>query len=599
MNMNASSKKRENLPLIYTKFMNLRVRTKIIMLYLVLLVFSLIISSVLYQKVYFKIMLERVNNLSMETLYSIEQNVNTMLNNINVYSKLIISNDNIRGSLNNRKALAVTSIGKNMQGFMETVPMISSVYIINDYGDYYVFDREQSKELVVKDIKETQWYKEALKKNGGYVLSLNCGGSIIDKNNKNFISFIRIFYDMYSQEPLGTLILNIPEEEFANAYQTIMTNYDTSYTLLDENKQRIVSLTEAEELNIIDLVSTLESQNSSIHTRKINQTEYLISNLTMTRQNWHIISISPVSEMLQDSKQIYYISIFIFVINSLLLFLGSLFISSLITRPIKKLSQSMKKVEERKFEIEDVWTGNDEIGKLGAGYNIMISEIQNLIEEVVEEQRLKRKAELNVLQAQIKPHFLYNTFDSISYLALSGRTSDVYEIIKALGSFYRSSLSKGSEIITIKQEIETIRNYLIIQKICYGNLFTDTYVIDEAAEKCKIPKLILQPLVENALNHGIKPKGEDGTIAIGAKFLGDHIEVTVEDNGVGMNESQLDQIKNSTIDDINLGFGLRGTIERLKIYYDVPDLCQIISKYGEGTKIVIRIPLTGEYQNEQ
>lgn len=597
--MSASNEKHGLIQRVYGKFLDLRISAKIILFYLVLLVFSVVVSSILYQEVYFRIMLGRVNELSMETLYSIEQNINTMLDNVNVYSKLIISNTDIRESLNSDRPDAITKIGKSMQGFMETVPVISSVYIIDNYGHHYTYDREQSKDLSGMDVKGASWYDKALRKNGGYILSLNCGGFLSDKNSNNFISFIRIFNDVYSQDPLGALIINIPEENFANAYRVLMKNYNTSFMLLDENNQKIVSYTGIEGLDIENEILTVDTGNKSIHTEKINKKEYLISRLKLQKQNWNIISITPMSEMLQDSQLIYYISVLVFIVNSLMLFAGSIFISRMITKPIKKLLQSMKGVEEGRFELADVRTGRDEIGKLGNGYNIMITKIKSLIDKVVEDQRIKRKAEFNVLQAQIKPHFLYNTFDSISFLALSGRINEVYEVVTALGSFYRSSLSKGNDIVTISQEIETVKNYLIIQKVRYGKLFTDSYDIDETAGKCRIPKLVLQPLAENALYHGIKPKGEEGRIIISAKHMADHIELTVEDDGVGMDGEQLSRLKNGTIGSDDMGFGLRGTIERLKIYYNAPDVCQIVSKPGEGTKIILKIPLTEEDRNEQ
>ena len=252
--------------------------------------------------------------------------------------------------------------------------------------------------------------------------------------------------------------------------------------------------------------------------QKVGNKDYLLSYLNIPKYDWKIISMMPFNELSKESSIFSVIAFIVIALNSLLVFIGSVFIARMITTPIKKLIKSMKNVEKGEFKKVDITAGNDEIGKLRDGYNIMISEIQILINKVVEDQKIKRKAELDVLQAQIKPHFLYNTFDAISSLALMGRNDEVYKVMKALGSYYRISLSKGSEVITIGEEIEVVKNYLTIQQVRYGDIFTVSYDIDEVAKKFNILKLILQPIVENAIYHGIKPKGEKGNINISAKY---------------------------------------------------------------------------------
>lgn len=587
-------KKRFLAHILYERFMDLRIGARIILFYLVLLVFAVAVSGFLYQKVYYGIMLGRVNELSMETLSSIDQSINTMLDNVNIYSKLIITNEDIRNSLKPDSTDAVARIGKNLQSFMETVPVISSVYVFDNYEHYYIMDREQSKRLAGEDIEKAPWYPEVLEKQGGYLLRLNCGGFITDRDNKNFISFIRTFNDVFTQKPLGYLIMNISEDNFANAYQLLMNNYGTSFILLDEKGRNIVEAKDVYGLDMDGVARTVVTGGRSRFTEKIDGREYLISSLRLQKQGWYIISMTPMGEMTGNSRLVHFIALFVFIVNGLLLIAGSIFISRMITNPIKKLLKTMKGIEKGKFEQADVRTGKDEIGELKDGYNLMVTEIQSLIGRVVEEQRVKRMTELNALQAQIKPHFLYNTFDAISYLALSGRSKEVYEVISALANYYRTSLSKGSEIITVSQEVDTVKNYLIIQKVRYGNIFTDSYSVDEAAAQCLIPKLVLQPLVENALYHGIKPKGESGSINISAERKGDSIVLTVEDDGVGMDSEQLNAAVNGSIGSGGAGFGLRGTIERLKIYYNDPDVCHIESRPGYGTRVVIVIRLKEE-----
>jgi two-component system sensor histidine kinase YesM len=228
----------------------------------------------------------------------------------------------------------------------------------------------------------------------------------------------------------------------------------------------------------------------------------------------------------------------------------------------------------------------------------MISEIEKLISRVVEEQRIKRQVELNVLQAQIKPHFLYNTLDTMGYLAISGKSDEVYEAIEALGSYYRTSLSKGSEVISLREEIEIVKNYLTIQKLRYGDIFNVNYEIDERVYEYKILKLVLQPLVENALYHGIKPKGEMGHITVTTKVEDELIRITVTDDGIGMENEELAKIMDGKLDNNNSSFGLRGTIERLKIFYGISDVYSIESQKRYGTRVTLKIPIVRGEKNE-
>jgi two-component system sensor histidine kinase YesM len=225
---------------------------------------------------------------------------------------------------------------------------------------------------------------------------------------------------------------------------------------------------------------------------------------------------------------------------------------------------------------------------------MMIREIQNLIKSVIAEQKTIRKAELNVLQAQIKPHFLYNTLDSINSLALSGRINEVCDLVDALGGYYRHSVSKGREVITLREELDIVKNYLKILKVRYEDMFEVNYNIGESCLDTKILKLVLQPLVENALYHGIRAKGVPGSININIMKEAQQVCICIEDNGVGMSDNEIQKILDSKVGSAESSFGLRGTIERLRIYCNNEDTFRLYSEKGKGTKIIILLPLVIE-----
>jgi two-component system sensor histidine kinase YesM len=603
-------------PNLKRRFSNSRISTKIMVFYSILLVFSVLSSSVLYQNIYSNTMRNKVGEVSMQTLSSINSNISSILENSKNLSTVIISSDEVQQPLKHEKSTAEpavkTSSGQEsadteiitvdlaaqrrvnayVSKFIEAFPFISSIYIYDNYSQRYGIDKLPLKRMKEADIRKAGWYSDAMNAQGGYILRLNAGDVFEDTSGETYISLIRIINDIYTQKPIGVLIINISEKSFVESYKDIVDQYDTDIMIMNGEGSVIVNFTNPVSVNIKEALSSSGDKKSVLI--KENNKDYLVSYLDVEKYDWTIISLMPFDELSRESNIFSVIALVVIVLNSLLLFLGSIAVSRIITSPIKKLMRSMKGVEKGEFRRFDIENVSDEFGKLRDGYNIMISEIQALIDKVVEDQKMKRKAELDVLQAQIKPHFLYNTFDAISSLALSGRNDEAYRALKALGSYYRTSLSRGSEVITIGEEIDVVRNYLTIQQLRYGDIFTVHYDIDERVKKYKILKLILQPLVENALYHGIKLKGERGNIHIAAKHSQEQIVLSVEDDGVGISEEMLHKIIQGQYDDTKVSYGLRGTIERLRIFYGVNDLFTIESREYSGTRVAINIPIKSE-----
>lgn len=602
-------------------FLNLKIGTRIMLFYFVLLIFSIVLSSVLYQKIYSSIMSSKVSEVSLQTLYSINSNIDSMIENSKNLSKVIIANDAVQKALNGKAEYTVEpsqsdsrqevaldtinsanldaqrSITAYVSGLIEGFPFISSIYIFDNTSQRYGIDKQQLKSLRKSDISLVSWYQDAVSAKGGYILRQNAGDAFYDTGSEKYISLIRVINDIDSQKPIGMLILNISENSFTNSYTDIINKYDTDIMIVDRKGQSIVNFRNFDPIDTGKLINNSNNSETGSIKEKIGSTEYLISYLNIRKYEWRIFSVMPFNEISKESGIFSVIAFGVIAMNSLFLFIGSIIISRMITIPLKKLLKSMKGIEKGEFKKVDIHAGKDEIGKLRDGYNIMITEIQNLIERLVEDQKMQRKAELEVLQAQIKPHFLYNTFDAISSLALSGKNAEVYKVMKALGSYYRASLNKGNEVITIGEEIEIVRNYLTIQQVRYGDVFSVNYDVDERTTKVEILKLVLQPLVENALYHGIKPKGENGIISVTAKYYNNFVILTIEDDGVGMDEEKIKKIMNGDLSGKKVSFGLWGTIERLRIFYNDEDLFSIESRENAGTKIIINIPVKGENQN--
>lgn len=519
-------------------FKNFKIGTKIIVCYLIISVISISVSTFIYQEINKRIMTNKVGEMAVQTLQTIDSNLNLLIYTVNNESKILLSNQNVQKVLKNGDESfnynSQTTVNRNLTELIQSNMLMSSVYIFDNYGNRYFVDKKAHKSFTLQDIKNSSWYDELQKAQGGYLLKIN-GGGLFDQPDQKFISIIRVINDLESQKPIGTMVINIPEEAIVKSLKNITGKNDIGILLRDENNNDIIHSKDFTEYHIKASAEYEMKENHYYHIEKVKGNNYIISYFK-NDLNFTIISIVPFSEISAQSNIYMLVILGMLFFSSIMSFSGLILVSSSITKPIDKLIKSMRAVENGEFKKVNIDTGNDEIGKLKNVYNTMIYRIENLIEQIKEEQKIKRKAELDVLQSQIKPHFLYNSFDAISCLALEGRNDEVYEIIKALGNFYRTSLSNGREVVTVEEELETVKSYITIQQIRYDNIFTIHMDIDEMANEYKILKLVLQPLVENSIYHGIKPTRRKGNIFISTSFKNGYVELVVQDDGAGISK---------------------------------------------------------------
>jgi two-component system sensor histidine kinase YesM len=281
-------------------------------------------------------------------------------------------------------------------------------------------------------------------------------------------------------------------------------------------------------------------------------------------------------------------------------------LSRSIYTPIKKLHDVTTTITKNDLQALMTSDNVDEITELGLSFNIMIGKIRELLDSKIKEQQNLKKAELRALQAQINPHFLYNTLDTIIWMAEAKKNDQVIEIVSALSSFFRISLSKGKDWITIGEEIERTNSYLTIQKMRYRDILDYEIKVDENVTDYTILKLILQPLVENALYHGIKNKRQGGTISVRAQPKNEHeVQLEVEDNGIGFTPEKLAQLQEELEDDsgdikLESGFGIGNVNKRIRLYYGKPYGLSVKSEYHTGTCVTLVIPaIKGDTDEEK
>jgi two-component system sensor histidine kinase YesM len=296
----------------------------------------------------------------------------------------------------------------------------------------------------------------------------------------------------------------------------------------------------------------------------------------------------PFKELISQVNVVRNMTVIVILLASAFAFIITYLISSKITTPIKKLTRLMQKVEEGNLNVVASVERKDEIGALGRSFNSMISELKTLIEEVYKNQISRKEAELRALQAQINPHFLYNTLDVIYWTARIEGAPKTGEIVNALAKLFRLALNKGDEITTVEKEVEHLQSYLIIQKMRYTEEPEIIVQVAPSIYPCKTIKLILQPLVENALIHGIGELEEKGIIKVTGNIVGEDILFEIADNGVGMEAERIKEIFEGNTEE-KKGYGIKNVDERIKLYFGDKYGIKIYSEIGKGTKVEVRI----------
>lgn len=396
----------------------------------------------------------------------------------------------------------------------------------------------------------------------------------------------------------------------------------TQYTVLDDVDQRVqqmISNTDSEKgrvkLNVIQrTLQTLRGQ--------IDQMGIQIASHRTFKENLALIDqIRDVTQLIEDNVQEYALfevnrtqqqylvlqagltrwaiaGLVVIVAAILFSIVAAWRISKSIYVPIKKLHDVTTTIARHDLETLVTAKNADEITELGLSFNIMVGKIKELLAAKIEEHENLKKAELRALQAQINPHFLYNTLDTIIWMAEARRMDQVVELVRVLSRFFRITLSKGKDWITMRDEIEHVESYLAIQKMRYRDILDYRIDIPADMRDGQMLKLTLQPLVENALYHGIKNKRSGGTITVrGSRLPGDLLQIQVEDNGAGIAPERLNEIRALLASDTGDtvvgegGYGISNVNQRIKLYYGEEYGLSIDSEYRHGTRVTLVIPL--------
>lgn len=321
---------------------------------------------------------------------------------------------------------------------------------------------------------------------------------------------------------------------------------------------------------------------------------YLTYARPLAAGGWSMVGAIPQRELTRDMAAITTLIVALFTAICAVDVLAALYFTARLTRPLSRLEELMKRVETGDFGVTMDTGSRDEIGRLAESFNVMVHRLDTLMRQLYANQQKLRRTQLAALQAQINPHFLYNTLDSVCWLAREEKKAEIISTVTALTKLLRIGLSRGDEVISVREEVEHARNYLIIQKMRYGGILDFAIDVPDDLGDFRMVKLTLQPLVENALYHGIKTSGQHGLITIRAARREAAIEFRVSDTGIGMSSEKLQGIEAVLADPEGRseGVGLKNVHDRLRICFPESGGLAFESRQGEGTTVSFRIPAT-------
>ncbi|NQX45421.1 sensor histidine kinase [Paenibacillus tritici] len=393
---------------------------------------------------------------------------------------------------------------------------------------------------------------------------------------------------------IGRIFLYVKETTIASIYEE-GENKGGDFYIVDSAGRIISSQNKAKlyrDFKEAVSISLPETGKDTTFTQGSGSEEMLIFTHRFEPLKWTIVSAIPMKNISSGRKEINQLILGVGAACLLLALIVSFLLSRSITRHIFQLAKTMRQIRSGQMQVRSPYQSKDEIGYLSEGFNNLMDRMEALMAENVEKQRTKAEIEFKLLQSQVKPHFLYNTVETIISLIKLGLGKQAIQAAQYMANFYKISLSKGDDIIPIGEEMRLTESYLEIQQLRYVEYMEYTMEIDHDIMSYSIPKLTLQPIVENAIYHGLKLKKEKGIIRISGRRNGNQLEIEIYDNGAGMHKNQIKAIMDGTSvpDEIN-GFGIRSVSNRIRMLYGERYGLQVESEYGVYTKIIVVLPL--------
>ncbi|MBC2579499.1 sensor histidine kinase [Clostridium sp. DJ247] len=602
----------------YNYSLNLQINIIIGLITLVAIIFIISIYYIRTLNYAEKTFIDNGNIMLQETVDKVNSRLKLVENTVYMLStdsriqdyKKVTEND-INSYLNN--CIYFNNYEIHQNGISSVNNLIDDIIFVTDKNTFIAKRLHFTVYNIHKQL-ENQWFKQAFNNKETLVwtscsynestesiLKINEGELIAKLNQFMLILYVQNYKTF---ENIGYVAASVNSENMCKLIDNIKFGEKGCLYIIDDKGKIIASKDRNKLLKNIHFDSysvnqILKNNNNQAHFKgKIDKDSYFIFDAPLSINNWKLIITIPVTEV-HSSTKVVLLSI---IIIGIMCFLVIIAISTLILKnlslPLKKVLKSIEETRKGNFTQKLDIKGCFEVNQLSTEFNFMLDKINNLLNQIVDKQKAVNKSELKALRAQINPHFLYNTLDSIKWLTISSDTEKASELTTALSTFFRIGLSGGNEEVSIRDEVEHIRQYLFIQKLRCGERLDYVIDVDSNIENMKTLKLILQPIVENAIYHGLDKSETGGFIKVLIKKINNTtIVYEIFDNGKGMSPQALELLTKKIQDPLientadHHGYAIRNVNQRIKLSYGDEYGIVYKSKYEIGTKVIVSIPL--------
>lgn len=583
---------------------NISIRSKLILAFSILIILPICINSIVsyYRMVIF------IEDKSINSSHTITQQINTTFDtyfkNIDKLSYEIAYSDNVHQWITNDYAnndnkdyaygMDLLAAYRFLEGMRKTAYGIDSISVYNNDGRFYYGMSLGSVKSGYK-LKDEEWFSKLHDSGGEKVLVGPYEGKFIDISNRKVISLVRKIKDLKKFSDIGYIVIELNMSDmFDNHLKNINRDPGNNIFIINEEGKIIYNNIGQSQVNksfdqeIFSKIGDLKSGSfQSIYNNKPSLITFYTSSFT----NWKVINVTSKNELIKGIDTVRNNSVAVGLVLIVITFIFSIIISNGIVKPIRKLKKMIGKIEQGDFENTIDIDRRDEIGMLTISFNNMSQKLKDLIGQIYIKEEEKRKAEIVALQAQINPHFTYNTLGVVKQMATIQKANGISKMLDSLINLLQSSAKYRDKFITVEEELMLIRSYIYIQETRYCGKFSVEYEYEDTVLEYKTLNLILQPIVENAMFHGIQNKDGFGKIVIRIHIVEDNLQYVIEDDGIGMSQEKINDIFSDNNDNFER-LGISNVHKRIKLYFGDSYGISINSRVNEGTRITIIIPLT-------
>lgn len=566
-------------------------RAKLIIMAIVLILIPLMAISLIYSLTVKDIIKDQYTETAIQSVFEAGEKLNFILDDIQEFSTVIASNSELLYMLNHRYEYRVDDFERVIRNF------------ILSRDDIEVIDLVQNDTYYSVGAKKANWVRRintALAESSGQPLWLPTESEEIEilsgKFNRNYFTLSRKIVDFNTLKAYGYLLIDLEEVILEQAYAELKDSENTEVLICDA-QGNIVSHTDKSKIG--GSIKTEPYAQTVLADKKGHNYILFQSDVdkvaiysTIKTNGWKLIKTIPTDYMYGEFYQIQRYLMIGGFIYSIIIILFFLFFSFRYTEPMMKMMSVIKRVEQGDLTARTEVKSSDEVGQLGHSLNKMISEMQKLIDQLIREEQEKQEVELEALHAQINPHFLYNTLNTIKWMAKIQGNNSVSKAITALVKLLRISTNLGREMISLEEEIDYVKNYIVIQKLRFNKAMRIDYLVDENCMNLLVPKLILQPIVENSIIYGMEDERQDLHIKISAYLNDGQLMIEILDDGPGIEPEILRTIFGNDSSKSKFSkVGLNNVNQRVKLYCGGNYGLEIEAEIGKGTRVVVNLPV--------